>query len=143
MKIHETELTVRYCETDQMGIVHHSRYYPWFEVGRTEFFASGGISYGEMEQQGIMLPLLETHCRYLVPARYEDVVLIKTSVARLSPVKITFQYDAVRKKDDVLLAHGETTLVFTDTDFRPLNLKKRNPALWEYVSKMTEEETEK
>ncbi len=140
MKIHETELTVRYCETDQMGIVHHSRYYPWFEVGRTDFFASGGISYGEMERQGIMLPLLETHCRYIVPARYEDIVIIKTSVSQLTPVKITFQYDAVRKRDAVLLAHGETTLVFADTNFKPVNLKKRNPSLWEYVLRMSENE---
>lgn len=139
MKIHETELTVRYCETDQMGIVHHSRYYPWFEVGRTEFFASGGMSYGDMECQGIMLPLLETHCRYIVPARYEDVVIIKTSIAALTPVKITFQYDAVRKKDSVLLAHGETTLVFANTELKPVNLKKRNPALWEYVCRMKED----
>ena len=136
MKIHETELTVRYCETDQMGIVHHSRYYPWFEVARTEFFASSGIRYSEIEKQGIMLPLLETHCRYIVPARYEDEVIIKTSIAYLSPVKITFQYDAVRKRDSVLLAHGETILVFTDTDFKPINLKKRNPSLWEYVCRM-------
>ena len=140
MKIHETELTVRYCETDQMGIVHHSRYYPWFEVGRTDFFATGGISYGEMERQGIMLPLLETHCRYIVPARYEDIVIIKTSVSQLTPVKITFQYDAVRKRDAVLLAHGETTLVFADTNFKPVNLKKRNPSLWEYVLRMSENE---
>lgn len=136
MKIFETELTVRYCETDQMGIVHHSRYYPWFEVARTEFFASGGIRYGEMEKQGLMLPLVETHCRYIVPARYEDVVRIKTSVKELTPVKICFQYDAERKADSVLLAHGETLLAFTNTEFKPVNLKKYNPALWNYVCAM-------
>lgn len=136
MKVHETELTVRYSETDQMGIVHHSRYYPWFEVGRTEFFASGGIRYGEMERQGLMLPLVETHCRYIMPARYEDVVIIRTAIKELSPVKIRFSYDVVRKADGALLAQGETLLAFTNTDFKPVNLKKYNPALWEYVCNM-------
>ncbi len=136
MKVYETELTVRYCETDQMGIVHHSRYYPWFEVGRTEFFASGGIRYGEMEKQGLMLPLVETHCRYIVPAHYEDVVIIRTSIKELTPVKIRFQYDVVRKNDSVLLAHGETLLAFTNSNFKPINLKKYNPMLWDYVCSM-------
>lgn len=136
MKVFETELTVRYCETDQMGIVHHSRYYPWFEVGRTEFFASGGVSYGDMEKQGLMLPLVETHCRYIIPARYEDVVIIKTSIKELSPVKIRFSYDVVRKSDSALLAVGETLLAFTNTEFKPINLKKYNPDMWEYVCKM-------
>ena len=136
MKIHETELTVRYAETDQMGIVHHSRYYPWFEVGRTEFFASGGMRYGEMEKIGVMLPLVETHCRYILPAHYEDVVTIKTYITELSPVKVRFGYDVVRKVDNTLLAKGETLLAFTDTNFRPVNLKKFRPDLWEYVQKM-------
>ena len=136
MKVFETELTVRYCETDQMGIVHHSRYYPWFEVGRTEFFTSGGLSYGEMERQGLMLPLVETHCRYIIPAKYEDIVIIKTSIKELSPVKICFSYDVVRKADSALLAVGETLLAFTNTEFKPVNLKKYKPDIWEYVCNM-------
>ena len=136
MKIHESKITVRYSETDQMGIVHHSRYYPWFEVGRTEFFASGGISYGEIERRGLMLPLVETHCRYIIPAKYEDNLTIKTYIKELSPVKIRFGYDVVRDADNALLAKGETLLAFTTTDFKPVNLKKYNPALWEYIQSM-------
>ncbi len=136
MKIHETELTVRYAETDQMGIVHHSRYYPWFEVGRTEFFASGGMRYGDMEKMGVMLPLVETHCRYIIPACYEDVLTIRTYIMELSPVKVRFGYDVVRKADAALLAKGETLLAFTDTSFRPVNLKKFQPDIWEYVQNM-------
>ncbi len=139
MKVYETELTVRYAETDQMGIVHHSRYYPWFEVGRTEFFASGGMRYGDMEKRGVMLPLVETSCRYIVPARYEDVVVIRTSVAELSPVKIRFAYDVVRKADGVLLARGGTLLAFTDTNFRPINVKKRVPEVWDYINRLIAE----
>ncbi|MBQ6558755.1 MAG: thioesterase family protein, partial [Clostridia bacterium] len=60
----ETFLTVRYAETDMMGIVHHSRYYPWFEVARTEFIKKTGLTYTEMEQMGILLPLTETGAKY-------------------------------------------------------------------------------
>ena len=84
MKINETEIKVRYAETDKMGIVHHSRYYPWFEVGRTELFAKKGKSYGEMEADGVMMPLVETRCRYIVPAKYEDELIIRTTIESLS-----------------------------------------------------------
>ena len=83
-----------------------------------------------------MLPLVETHCRYILPARYEDVLTIKTYITELSPVKVRFGYDVVRKMDNALLAKGETLLAFTDTNFRPVNLKKFRPDIWEYVQKM-------
>lgn len=133
MKTYETELTVRYAETDQMGVVHHSRYYPWFEVGRTELFAKGGLRYGDMERAGIMMPMVETQCRYIIPARYEDRIIIKTYVIELSPVKVKFGYDVVRKVDDTLLAQGSTLMAFTDLNFRPVNMKKYNPNMWDYV----------
>lgn len=139
LKINETEIKVRYAETDRMGVVHHSRYYPWFEVGRTELFAKGGKTYGDMEKEGVMMPLVETRCRYIIPARYEDELLIVTKIKSLSPVKIEFEYDVVRKADNALLAVGYTLMAFTSLDFRPVNLKKYNPVFWEYITSLKEE----
>lgn len=136
MKSYETELTVRYAETDQMGVVHHSRYYPWFEVGRTEMFASSGLRYGDMEREGIMMPMVETQCKYIIPARYEDKIIIITYINELTPVKVTFGYDVVRKEDHVLLAQGSTLMAFTDLNFRPINMKKYNPKMWDYVTSL-------
>jgi len=71
--IHETTLRARYGETDQMGIIYHPNYYVYFEIGRTEFLREmGGMSYKDMEDAGIMLPIVETHCRYRIPARYDE-----------------------------------------------------------------------
>ena len=142
MNINETKIKVRYAETDQMGVVHHSRYYPWFEVGRTELFASGGRTYGEMETEGVMMPLVETRCRYIIPARYEDELIIKTKVASLSGVKIEFEYDVIRQNDGVLLAKGYTLMAFTDLKFKPVNLKKQNPAFWDYIVDLKEKTQE-
>ncbi|MBP3337645.1 MAG: acyl-CoA thioesterase [Clostridia bacterium] len=142
MNINETKIKVRYAETDQMGVVHHSRYYPWFEVGRTELFASGGKTYGDMEKEGVMMPLVETRCRYIIPARYEDELIIKTKVASLSGVKIEFEYDVIRQNDGTLLAKGYTLMAFTDLKFKPVNLKKQNPAFWDYIVDLKEKTQE-
>lgn len=138
MKINETEIKVRYAETDKMGVVHHSRYYPWFEVGRTELFASGGLSYGDMEAEGVMMPLVETRCRYIIPAKYEDELIIKTKIESLTGVKIEFEYDVIRKNDGTLLAKGYTLMAFCDLSFKPVNLKKHNPKFWEYITDLQE-----
>ncbi len=137
-KINETEIKVRYAETDRMGVVHHSRYYPWFEVGRTELFASSGKTYGDMESTGVMMPLVESRCRYIIPACYEDVLTIKTLIKSLSPVKIEFEYEVIRKKDSVLLARGYTLMAFTNLEFKPVNLKKHSPDFWDYIVKLKE-----
>ena len=133
-KLNETKIKVRYAETDQMGIVHHSRYYPWFEVGRTELFSAFGKSYGDMEKAGVMMPLVETRCRYIIPAKYEDALTVKTLIKSLTPVKIEFEYEVIREADGALLARGYTLMAFTNLDFKPVNLKKYNPEFWDYIT---------
>ena len=137
-KLNETKIKVHYAETDRMGIVHHSRYYPWFEVGRTELFCAFGKSYGDMEEAGVMMPLVETRCRYIIPAKYEDVLTVKTLIKSLSPVKIEFEYEVIRDLDGQKLAIGYTLLAFTNLEFKPVNLKKYNPEFWEYINKIKE-----
>jgi acyl-CoA thioester hydrolase len=126
-----TELTVRYAETDQMGIVHHSNYYVYFEAAREDFIAGSGIKYKDMEAEGIMMPIAETQCKYHEGAKYADELIIETIVEELSPVKVELQYTVLRKADGKLLARGKTVQAFVDKNsFRVLNIKKKHPDIW-------------
>ena len=127
----KTKIRVRYVETDKMGIVHHSNYYIWFEAARDEFILAAGFSYREVEETGIMMPLVETSCRYLVGAKYLDDVTVETSIKELSPVKVVFNYRVRRDADNQLLARGSTIQTFVDNNFKIVNIKKDKPELWE------------
>lgn len=139
--ISESQITVRYAETDQMGIVHHANYPIWYEVARTDFIRKIGISYTEMEQKGIMVPLIALSCKYFKPAYYEDELIIKTSIASLTPVKVTFQYQIFNQKDHFLLNTGTTTHAWVGKDFKPLHMKKQFPDI--YISMQNTIELEK
>ncbi|MBY6996228.1 acyl-CoA thioesterase [Clostridium botulinum] len=131
MYINRTETTVRYVETDQMGVVHHSNYYPWFEMGRTEFTKAAGMKYTDIENIGVMMPLTESYCKYIKPAKYEDEIIIETSIEKLTLVKIIFSYKVIKKENNELLAKGNTTQAFVDKNtFRVMNLKQCNEELW-------------
>jgi len=136
MYVNETRLKVRYAETDQMGIVHHSNYYVWFEVGRTEFFNKTGMSYGDIEKKGLLLPLIESSCSYKEPARYEDEIIVRTWIEDLGAVRITFSYEVIREKDGKLLASGKTVHAFVNTNLKPVNLKKINRNVFESLEKL-------
>lgn len=131
MYVSETRLKVRYVETDKMGIVHHSNYYAWFEVGRGDFIKKIGITYSDMEKEGIMMPLVETYCKHYEGAKYDDDIIIKTSIEEMSPVKVIFNYDVIREEDGKFLARGKTTQTFISAEFKIINLKKKYPQLWE------------
>ena len=132
--ISETYLTVRYAETDMMGIVHHSRYYPWFEVARTEFIKKTGLTYSEMEQMGILLPLTETGAKYHLGLKYEDEVVVKCRITKLTVARCEFGYEVYRLPDMTLATEGRTSHGFVGKDFKPLNLKKQFPEVWEKLS---------
>ncbi|MBO5364055.1 MAG: acyl-CoA thioesterase [Clostridia bacterium] len=125
-----TKIQVRYCETDRMGVVHHSRYFPWFEVGRTEFFKSSGMSYDQVEQQGVLLPLVDCYCKFMQGAVYGDDVWVEVTLAELGVAKCKFSYRVIRTSDETLLATGTTTHGFTSPEFKPLNLKKAYPEIY-------------
>lgn len=126
-----TKITVRYAETDRMGVVHHSRYFPWFEVGRTEFFKWSGMTYDEVESQGVLLPLVDCYCKFIKGAQYGDDVWIEVSLTKLGVAKCMFEYRVIRFSDDELLATGYTTHGFTTHDFIPINLKKSYPEIYD------------
>jgi len=119
-----------------MGIVHHSNYYPWFEVGRTEFIKETGMSYSDMESQNIMLPLVESSCRYIIGAKYEDELTIQTWISELNGAKVVFNYNIVRDLDNKILAKGSTTHAFVNKEFKVINLKKKNIDMWEKLNRL-------
>lgn len=141
MKISKTELTVRYAETDQMGIVHHSVYPIWYEAGRTDYIKMFGISYTEMEAADVMMPLINLTCHYGIPAKYEDVVVVETRATKLSAAKMVLYYEVKRKSDGVLLGSGTTEHGFVDSKtFKPINVKKKLPELFAKISEDIREE---
>ena len=136
MYICKTKIKVRYVETDKMGIVHHSNYYIWFEAARDEFILEAGFSYRDVEEAGIMMPLVETNCRYLLGAKYLDEVTVETSIKEISPVKVVFNYRVIRDTDNKLLARGSTMQTFVDNNFKIVNIKKDKPKLWEKLQEL-------
>lgn len=131
----ETEIVVRYAETDQMGIVHHSNYAVWYEQARTEFIRHFGLSYKEMEKMGVWLPLLSLHCSYQYPAFYEDRLIVKTSIGLLTPSRIQFDYQVWRQDTPKPLNTGFTQHAFTSPALKPMNLKKHYPELYALLEK--------
>jgi acyl-CoA thioester hydrolase len=129
-----TNIKVRYAETDMMGIVHHSRYYPWFELARTEFIKNAGMSYAEIEKNGVLLPLVETHARYIKPLKFEDEVAVITHMTKLRGASCEFGYEVYKGYE--LCTTGRTLHAITDPQFRPFNLKKNKPEIWELFSSL-------
>ena len=120
-----SSVRVRYAETDKMGVVYHSNYLIWFEIGRTDWLRDTGLTYREMEADGIQLPVIEAHCEYKQGARYDDDIDIRTRARKLSPVRVQFEYQATRRADGALLATGHTVHATIDRDGRPVRMPDR------------------
>ncbi len=115
--INETKIRVRYAETDQMGVVYHSNFFIWFEVGRVELLRQLGFTYKEMEQQDqCYIAVVDARCRFKAPARYDEEITIRTHLKNTRESLIHFGYEAIRAGDGTLLAEGETTHIVTDAD---------------------------
>lgn len=110
----ESRMRVRYKETDQMAVAHHSNYLAWFEVGRTDLCREAGISYREIEERGFILVVTEATCRYRIGYRYDDEVLVRTSVAQAGSRIIRFHYDLLDSAGEKLHADGSTSHVWLD-----------------------------
>lgn len=111
----ETRLRVRYVETDKMGVVYHSNFLIWFEVGRVEALRELGFNYKEMERKdGCYIAVVDARCRYKSPAFYDDEILVRTRIKNVRGSLIHFGYEIVRAGDGTPLAEGETTHIVTD-----------------------------
>ena len=127
-QVHETSFRVRYAETDQMGVVYHSNLIVWFEVGRVEMMRQLGFTYREMERDGMHLPVVDVSCRYKLPARYDDIVVIRTRLVNVRESLVHFGYEIARQEDGALLAEGESVHMVVDAEF------KRSPLPEKYLS---------
>lgn len=123
--VSEATVRVRYADTDQMGVVYHSNYIVWFEVGRVELLRTIGYSYREMESDGYHLPVVEVKCRYKQPAKYDDLVTIRTRMVNLRGFLIRFGYEVVRADDGAVLAEGETTHFVVGPDLERTQLPEK------------------
>ncbi len=112
----ETEIRVRYAETDQMGVVHHANYLVWFEIGRTNHMRHLGVSYRQLEERGVRLPVVEAVLRYRAPARYDDLVRIRCWVRRAGSRLVEFGNAVDRVEGGRLLATGQIKLAALDAN---------------------------
>jgi acyl-CoA thioester hydrolase len=127
----DTLLRVRYAETDQMGVVYYANHLIWMEVGRVEFCRAKGIRYRDMEvEDGILLVVSEANCRYSRPARYDDEVRIRTTLATADPRMIRFEYEIFNQAGGTRLASGFTKHIFCGRDVRPTKLPKKYWAIF-------------
>ena len=120
-----TTLRVRYAETDKMGVVYYANFLVWFEVARADLLRSLGWTYREMEAAGVSLPVIEAHCEYQRPARYDEEIEVRTEGRMLSPVRMRFNYTVMRREDAVIAAAGHTVHAAVDAGGRPCRLPAR------------------
>lgn len=132
----ETEIIVRYAETDQMGVVHHSVYPIWYEAARTDMMEKAGYPYDRIEREGIMLPLSRVECDYLAGVKYGERVIVSCEVEKLTVVRLVLKYEVRKKGCDEVLSRGKTVHGWTDTDLKVINLKKKAPELYNFLENM-------
>ncbi|WP_127529820.1 acyl-CoA thioesterase [Paenibacillus kobensis] len=147
---HVFPLRVRYEETDQMSVVFYGNYLTWFEIGRTEMIRHAGFPYRNIEAAGLMLPVIDVDCRYVKPARYDDVVLICTRIADVSPARVAFESHArlgteahlsagggLLNEGELagceLLASGGTRHMWVNRSFKPTRLERAMPELYAWL----------
>lgn len=123
---------VRYEETDRMGIVYHSNYIVWFDMGRTEFLRALGYAYSDLEKEGVWLPIIEVGCTYKNPAKYDEEVTVETYIEELTRVKIRFGYKVYRGEE--LLVEGFTVQAFTTDKLKPIGLNRVRPDIYKMLS---------
>jgi acyl-CoA thioester hydrolase len=121
MFVFDHQIRVRYAETDQMGYVYYGNYAAFYEIARTEMLRSTGISYRELEEMGVMLPVTEMKTKYLKPGKYDDLITIRVTIHQKPAVRIIFEYELFNESGE-LLNQGETTLVF-------VNMEKNRPCM--------------
>ncbi|MCL4535114.1 MAG: acyl-CoA thioesterase [Bacteroidetes bacterium] len=151
MATNETRFRVRYVETDQMGMTHHTSYIAWFEVARTEYMREGGFPYRQMEGMGVGLPVVECTCRYLRTTRYDDIVTIRTTMRELTRARVAFDYEVWLMPDPSAapspgeadiggqesvpqkVAEGHTVHAFVNQDGKPIHLGRQSE-VWRRLS---------
>jgi acyl-CoA thioester hydrolase len=129
----EHTIRVRYSETDQMGVVYHTNYLNWFEIGRTELIRTLGMPYHKIEAEGLLLPVIDAHMQFKLPARYDDLITIRTRIEEFSNVRLQFESEIRRVGE--LLVSGRTKHVWVNRDWKPTRIDKAAPELYALLQK--------
>ncbi len=124
-----SEIRVRYRETDQMAIAWHGNYIEWFEVARTDWLRGHGLSYRELENRGILLPVLRVSCDYARPARYDDVLVIETKLQSYNGLRLTLSYIVRAQQEESIVASGHTEHAFTNAKLHPIRIARSAPEI--------------
>lgn len=133
-----TDIKVRYAETDQMGIVHHSVYAIWFEAARNDFLNKQDFTYSDIEKAGFYLPVAELFCKFRKPAHYEDIVTVGAKITKMTAVKLVFEYEIRNKKTNELLVTVSTTHAWTDKTPKLVNIAKAAPEIYNMLAGLME-----
>ena len=136
MLTHKTTCRVIYGDTDKMGFVYHANYFRWFEAGRSDLFRQLGISYKEIEAEGIHLPVAEVHCRFIAPSQYDDILVVETTLDENFKSGMKFDYRVFSDDEDTILARGYTKHACVDRDGQLV----RPP---EFIKKLIEDNSRK
>lgn len=138
IEFHDVTLRVRYAETDQMGVVYHSNFFIWFEVGRVELIRALGMEYKRMESEDdCHIVVADAHCRYHHPARYDEVLRVRTRIAESKNRVVRFSYEVFRDSDSELLATGETVHVICGRNGRPKLLPEKYRIVFQQLAEST------
>ena len=139
MEFHDAMLRVRYAETDQMGVVYHSNYLIWFEIGRVELMRALGFEYKLMESEDdCYIVVAEASCRYLSPARYDEILRVRTRISQAGNRIVKYSYELLRDSDEALLATGATTHVICGRDGKPKSLPDKYRSKFRQLADKTE-----
>jgi len=133
MRIYKTEIRIPYADTDSMGIVHHTNYIKYFEVGRTEYLREAGYPYSRLEAEGICLPVATVYCEYKTPAKFDELLAVNTWVKELKSATIIMAYEIFKKETGELVVKGETKHPITDHKLKPVRLRNINPKLYDFL----------
>ncbi len=133
----EARLRVRYAETDQMGVVYHANYLVWMEVGRVEYCRASGMRYRDLEAEGVLLAVVEVHCRYLSPALYDEEVIVSTGIEEATPRAVRFAYRSRSGAAGRVVAEGSTKHVFCGRDRKARKLPKEYQAMFRVTAPRT------
>jgi acyl-CoA thioester hydrolase len=135
IEYHDVTVRVRYAETDQMSVVYHANYFVWFEVGRVELMRALGVEYKRMEiEDDCQIVVADAHCRYHHPARYDEVLRVRTRIAESKNRVIRFSYELFREADEQLLATGETTHIICGRNGKPKLLPQKYRKIFEAIA---------
>lgn len=139
--MYEFERVVKYYETDQMGVVHHSNYIRWFEEARVEFMRNAGISYKVMEEEGVQIPVVTVSCKYKSPAKFDDVVLVRGWIKKFNGIIVEISYEVVDKETGEVRVTGESSHCFVnDVTFKPINLRREREDIYQKFLDVMEKE---